>query len=64
MKHDEIYERLDKLDNKVDIIIDKLNIKDQRLTKIETRQNGMISILAIIFTAVTGYLINLIGAKL
>lgn len=48
-------ERLDRIEQKIDIILDKLDNYSNRLTKVETIQSGTIRLGIIIFTGIVGF---------
>ena len=53
-------ERLDRIENKIDLIAEKLDNYNSRLVKVETVQSGLVRISAVLGTTFIGYIVKLV----
>lgn len=54
---------LDRIHEKLDKIIDSVGDHRERIARIETTQKGFISIFAVLWTALAGFILNKLGIK-
>jgi hypothetical protein len=56
-------QQLDKIEQKVDKILDRVGDHRERIAKIETTQRGFIAVITTIFTAFTAYLFSVLHVE-